>query len=229
MQNFSIKDPSVWVSFVPETFLSYPVVNKSGRSVKFDVISTGQVDIYLSHSHDFSDGDGLLIASGSGLFKVEVFVAHDAYFRFDYSSSDAVSYRSYDLSHHVEPFSSEVFTTIHQASVRNADYDRMMMFVRLNEERRERQLSHSKAELQAQIDDLKNSEVIDDVSIAPLSSEVSEGSSSNASDLSIDDKEPVKGRKKGLSNGRADLSEVLPAGGLGDPSAGGKASKDDTE
>lgn len=140
MQVFKCNDPKEWISMLAGEGLTFPAVGV--RKVRFQVVASARTDVFLQ---DGDDGD-LLLASADGLFEVEYAAEGETAVRFASPHGALLAVRPLSRDPVVAPVEAESFTTVFPMERRSSEMDRMMLWVRLNEKRREAILEADRAE-----------------------------------------------------------------------------------
>ena len=119
------------------------------RTVRFQIVANSAVEIWAGSKKDLSDA--VLVASGDDKLGVEFTSNGDSYALIKAEKNAAVFINLPDLNQRVIESDNPSFTSIEPRIRRNTEFDRMMQYVKLNEQRRDASLASERATLRAEM------------------------------------------------------------------------------
>ncbi len=145
MKTFKINSVDDWHEHGAGELLQYPVTGR-GRKIRVEFNTTHQTEVWMNR--DVEDGKGetqterVLVGAAQGQFDVQISVHADTELLILYPEAGAVFYRDHGPSHVVKPLSDEQFTTIEPRGARNTEQQRMLLLMKLNQDRMRAQLQN---------------------------------------------------------------------------------------
>lgn len=139
---FDIQNPGRW-----EVISTGEIIEMTGaRKAHLKLNTTGRVSVYVAENEDMSGRK--LVASHDGLFDVMWSAQGTTYVYFELDPGAVCFILPQSGTHVVARHGEEVYTTPEPRGRRNTEFDRMMMFMRFNEKRRDEQLQAAIAAMQ---------------------------------------------------------------------------------
>ena len=149
MKHFAILSTTQWHSLASGEAIEFKPEGRF-RTVKLEFIPQSHALVWMSYNSDLSDP--VLIASGSEHFTLSVSIDKDAYIWAALQADEhVISLRGSAPDQRLPFIEKPAFTNIEPRTRRNTELDRMMQYVKINEQRREREKSASIEAMQAQI------------------------------------------------------------------------------
>lgn len=161
--NFKLDDLPSWEGLMPKEILEF--VAPVPRRVRLAFITNAEVEVWASFPvevlQEKPDGSGelvevidpemrdVLVAFGSGQFETEFTTHGTTYVRVLAPDETTIFVKGFAPDMRVAESDEEIYTTIEPRERRNTEFDRMVMWTKLNEARRERQFAEAMAALQA--------------------------------------------------------------------------------
>ncbi|MFV1531180.1 MULTISPECIES: hypothetical protein [unclassified Phaeobacter] len=138
MKQFIIRALYDWQSIAPSEVLELPVNRK--RHVKLEFNVTDKVQVWIASDVDMATAK--LLAASDGHFGVEFSADETMYLQVlpAVEISDApvsIYIKTHVRSHVVHHVEKEAYTNVAPTTRRNSDFDRMMMWAKLNEQSRQ--------------------------------------------------------------------------------------------
>jgi hypothetical protein len=140
MTIFKLDAIKSWDAVAPKELLEFEA--NEARRVRLVFMTNGLTEVWAS-----SEDREILVGFGSGQFEVEFTTEGTCYVRCLADDDTAIFMRGFAPSMVVAESDDEVFTTIMPRERRNTEFDRMVMWTKLNEARREAQLAEAIATL----------------------------------------------------------------------------------
>jgi hypothetical protein len=140
MTIFKLDAIKSWDAVAPKELLEFEA--NEARRVRLAFMTNGLTEVWAS-----SEDREILVGVGSGQFEVEFTTEGTCYVRCLADDDTAIFMRGFAPSMVVAESQDEVFTTIMPRERRNTEFDRMVMWTKLNEARREAQLAEAIASL----------------------------------------------------------------------------------
>lgn len=162
MQNFKLDGLVSWEGVAPKEILQFEAPEP--RRVRLAFMTNAAVEVWASYpveayQHapngqliEVTDPElrDVLVAYGSGQFETEFTTHGTTYVRILADEETSIFVRGFAPDMRVPQSEEEVYTSIMPRERRNTEFDRMVMWTKLNELRRETQLQEALAALQAQ-------------------------------------------------------------------------------
>lgn len=150
-----------WESLLPKELLQFDAPEP--RRVRLAFMTNAPVEVWASHpveaeqvlpTGEVVEADApirrdVLVAYGSGQFETEFTTHGQTFVRVLAPEDTAVFVRGFAPDMRVPESDGEVYTSIMPRERRNTEFDRMVMWTKLNEARREKQLQDAIAALKA--------------------------------------------------------------------------------
>lgn len=140
MTIFKLDAIKSWDAVAPKELLEFEATE--ARRVRLAFMTNGPTEVWAS-----SEDREILVGVGSGQFEVEFTTEGTCYVRCLADDDTSIFMRGFAPSMVVAESDDEVFTTIMPRERRNTEFDRMVMWTKLNEARREAQLAEAIASL----------------------------------------------------------------------------------
>lgn len=140
MTIFKLDAIKSWDAVAPKELLEFEA--NEARRVRLAFMTNGPTEVWAS-----SEDREILVGVGTGQFEVEFTTEGTCYVRCLADDDTAIFMRGFAPSMVVAESDDEVFTTIMPRERRNTEFDRMVMWTKLNEARREAQLAEAIAAL----------------------------------------------------------------------------------
>ncbi len=143
MSYFKMDAVTSWDAVAPKELLEFEATE--ARRIRLAFMTNGPTEVWAS-----TESRDILVGFGTGQFEVEFTTDSTAYVRCLADDDTAIFMRGYAPSMVVAESNEEVFTSIMPRERRNTEFDRMLMWTKLNEARREAQLAEAIAAIKAQ-------------------------------------------------------------------------------
>lgn len=140
MSYFKMDAVTSWDAVAPKELLEFEATE--ARRIRLALMTNGPTEVWAS-----TESREILVGFGTGQFEVEFTTDSTAYVRCLADDDTAIFMRGYAPSMVVPESNEEVFTSIMPRERRNTEFDRMVMWTKLNEARREAQLAEAIASL----------------------------------------------------------------------------------
>jgi hypothetical protein len=143
MSYFKMDAVTSWDAVAPKELLEFEATE--ARRIRLAFMTNGPTEVWAS-----TETREILVGFGTGQFEVEFTTDSTAYVRCLADEETAIFMRGYAPSMVVPESVEETFTTIMPRERRNTEFDRMIMWTKLNEARREAQFAEAIAAIKAQ-------------------------------------------------------------------------------
>lgn len=140
MSYFKMDAVTSWDVVAPKELLEFEATE--ARRIRLAFMTNGPTEVWAS-----TESREILVGFGTGQFELEFTTDSTAYVRCLADDDTAIFMRGYAPSMVVPESNEEVFTSIMPRERRNTEFDRMVMWTKLNEARREAQLAQAIASL----------------------------------------------------------------------------------
>lgn len=165
MKNIKIANISSWVKTDNKAISKF--ITTKPRKVKFELNTNGTTEVWCSYHTNMEDA--ILVASTSEMAAISFIVDQTCYVQFRTNKDTTTFVNIPDLDQAIPNSNEASFTTIEPRTNGSTEFEKMMHFVKLNENHRNQELAKERAALRQQMDELKeNQEVID---VPPLRQE----------------------------------------------------------
>lgn len=156
--NFKLDALVSWEPVVPKEILEFDAVEP--RRVRLAVVCNAPVEIWASYPvepfvHDTKNEKvdpelrDVLVGFGSGQFETEFTTIGTTYVRFLGDEETSIFVRGFAPDMRVPESDEEIYTSVMPRERRNSEFDRMMMWTKLNEARRDQQLQEALAQIRS--------------------------------------------------------------------------------
>jgi hypothetical protein len=143
MSYFKMDAVTSWDAIAPKELLEFEATE--ARRIRLAFMTNGPTEVWAA-----TESREILVGFGTGQFEVEFTTDATAYVRCLADDETSIFMRGYAPSMVVPESVEENLTSIMPRERRNTEFDRMVMWTKLNEARREAQLAEAIASLKAQ-------------------------------------------------------------------------------
>ena len=144
MQRYQIHNLLEWSRVKSDEAILFPA-GSNGRTIKFDVNTTGKVNVWANDTGDKRDTPAL-VASASGLFRCEVATRGPLHIWFTAEKGEFVFYQSRVSDQTVvTPEGQEKYTNIDPRPEMSPQFRQMMVQTKLNKMRRDEDMAEERA------------------------------------------------------------------------------------